>query len=236
MFRTSSSNITGDGEASQPDALRRAADLTMKSAVGTVVDYNQLETVFVFTAMLVLLAGMVFNSNAFGSGSVGYIVLTIAVCAIIIGTVLSFTLLIIFEVYRAIRFADVHAAARSLESASIEYRLRSAGSSGRKIGDGSGPIGGPVPRSPRRGTSIMKLTAAAPASGRRKTSTFTMSNPLTAAQHTRGKLAPVPPNAPPPNAPPPPPPGAMLADGKPPTATTRHIPAKLRERRAKFLG
>lgn len=126
----------GAGSSAANDAIRRAAALLSKAHVTRVIDYNNLESTFVLTAMLVLLGGMVFNSTAFSKGSVGYVFMTVVVVIIIIGTVLSFVALILFEVYRAIRYANVHAAAREMESAATELRLLSTKSAGSGRGLG----------------------------------------------------------------------------------------------------
>jgi hypothetical protein len=120
---------SGKGLSSNPalDQARTLAASALQSSAVRVVDYNRLESVFVKTAMFVLLSGMVFNSTAFAPGGVLYIVMTVIVCGIIICTVIAFVALIVFEVYRAIRYSNLHAVARSMESAAIELRVLNAG-------------------------------------------------------------------------------------------------------------
>jgi hypothetical protein len=164
---------------SSSDAAREAAIRAVKSTASHVIDYNGLETAFVMSAMLVLLSGMVFNSTAFSVGSPGYVVLTVVVCGVVIGTVVAFVSLVAFEVYRAVRFSGIHEAARLAESAATEHRamtaanavrgprLDGAGKSSRKLGIGSGK--------PRNKGTVSS----------RPTSAFEMENPLMVAGHAR---------------------------------------------------
>ena len=91
------------------------------------------------------MAGMVFVSNGFHPGTTGYGILTAGVAVIVVVSTSTFTLLVLFEVYRSLRYAKQHEAARRAEAGRIEAAYlqrrrrptrtasgRSGGSSGRK--------------------------------------------------------------------------------------------------------
>ncbi len=88
-------------------------------------DYNHLESTYLVSGMLVLLAGLVFNGRGFPAGSVPYHFLTAAVAFIVISATVTFVVLIAVELYKSFRDADLHAALRAAEAASIETSLRS---------------------------------------------------------------------------------------------------------------
>jgi hypothetical protein len=180
------------------ESARDAAIRAVKSTASRVIDYNGLETAFVMSAMLVLLSGMVFNSTAFSVGSPGYVVLTVVVCGVVIGTVVAFVGLVGFEVYRAIRFSGIHEAARLAESAATEQRVMAAANVNRGTRlDGTGKSSrrldvGDV-RTNRRaasGSSSAEVVSGKPprAPLNRRTSGFEVENPLMAAGRNRRML------------------------------------------------
>ncbi len=94
-------------------------------------DYNHLESTFLISGMLVLLAGLVFNGRGFRAGTAPYHLLTACVVFIVIAATVSFVVLIAVELYKSFRDAHLHAALRAAETASIESALR-AGVRSRK--------------------------------------------------------------------------------------------------------
>lgn len=82
-----------------------------------VVDYNTLESSFLISSMFILLGGMVFSSAAFKRGSVAYVILTVLVTAMIVISTSVFVYLLVFEVFRAIRYSSLHRAAAEAEAA-----------------------------------------------------------------------------------------------------------------------
>ncbi len=83
-----------------------------------------LESCFLVSANLVLMAGMVFSSGGFTRGSTGYTLMTIAVAATILGSTGVFLVLLIFEIYRSVKFAHAHVLARQAEEEAVEEALR----------------------------------------------------------------------------------------------------------------
>ena len=90
----------------------------------TNISHNALESAFLISSMCVLMAGMVFVSDGFGSGSVGYGMLTWGVALLIVCAVTMFATLVVVEVYRSIRYHSVHVAARKAEVERAEQLLR----------------------------------------------------------------------------------------------------------------
>jgi hypothetical protein len=83
-----------------------------------------LESCFLVSANLVLMAGMVFSSGGFTRGTTGYTLMTIAVAVTIIGATGAFLALLTFEVYRSVKFAQAHVLARRVEEEAVEEALR----------------------------------------------------------------------------------------------------------------
>ncbi len=79
-----------------------------------------LESCFLVSAVLVLVAGMVFSADGFSRGSTGYDPLTALVSGILIVATATFAVLLAFEVYRSVKFAEAHALARQLEEEAME--------------------------------------------------------------------------------------------------------------------
>jgi hypothetical protein len=75
------------------------------------------------SAVLVLMAGMVFSAEGFVRGSVGYNLITFLVSGTIIVATLTFVVLLAFEVYRSVKFAEAHALARQVEEEAVEEAL-----------------------------------------------------------------------------------------------------------------
>ena len=88
------------------------------------VDYNYLESSFLVCGVVILIAGMVFTSNGFDVGSVGYGVMTAVTATVILVCVAAFAGLLSFEIYRAVVLAVVHDMARVAEVEAIERSLR----------------------------------------------------------------------------------------------------------------
>jgi hypothetical protein len=106
-------------------------------------DYNHLESTYLISGMVVLLAGLVFNGGGFRVGSVPYQMLTVVVAAVVIGATIAFVVLLAVELYKSFRDADLHAALRAEEAASIETSLRTGMRSKQR--DGGGHVGGDEP-------------------------------------------------------------------------------------------
>jgi hypothetical protein len=79
-----------------------------------------LESCFLVSATLVLMAGMVFSADGFTRGSTGYTLLTVLVMVVLIGTTASFSALLLFEIYRSVKLAGVFALARRVEEEAME--------------------------------------------------------------------------------------------------------------------
>ncbi len=105
--------------------LRNASVLVGLVMQRVMEDYNHLESTFLISGMLVLLAGLVFNGGGFRVGSAPHHLLTAAVASIVIGATVTFVVLIAVELYKSFRDADLHAALRAAEAASVESALRS---------------------------------------------------------------------------------------------------------------
>ena len=100
------------------------------------------------------MAGMVFVSNGFNSGSPGYTLVTWGVAFLIVGSAAMFVTLVTIEVYRSIRYHKLHIAARDAEVERAEQAIRQArggGGSNRRISDGL----------TRRTSLVDKLSSAA---------------------------------------------------------------------------
>ena len=79
-----------------------------------VVNYNHLESAFLIAANVILMLGMVFTSNGFAVGSVGYTALTVVTFMFIIGCCVVFGALLSFEVYRSFKFSLLNDIARQV--------------------------------------------------------------------------------------------------------------------------
>jgi hypothetical protein len=99
-----------------------------------------LESCFLVSAVLVLMAGMVFSADGFTRGSTGYTLLTVLVSGVIIVATATFALLLAFEVYRSVKYAEAHALARRVEEEAVEEAL--LGRWRRRAGR-AGPAGSP---------------------------------------------------------------------------------------------
>jgi len=94
---------------------REAARLARSSSLSVVLDYNTLEGSFLITGVLVLMGGLAFSSNAIAPGSLPYYVVVAAIIVLVFGAIGSFTWVLAFELYRALRFADVLTKARQYQ-------------------------------------------------------------------------------------------------------------------------
>jgi hypothetical protein len=99
-----------------------------------------LESYFLVAASLVLMAGMVFSADGFPRGSTGYNLLTACVAGIIICSTAGFSLLLGFEVYRSVKFAEAHVLARRVEEEAIEEAV--VGRRRRRRPSGTSDAGG----------------------------------------------------------------------------------------------
>ena len=79
-----------------------------------VIDYNHLESAFLIAASMILMLGMVFTSNGFTPGSVGYLFLTSVTFLFIVGSTTVFATLLSFEVYRSFKFSKMNDMARQV--------------------------------------------------------------------------------------------------------------------------
>jgi hypothetical protein len=86
--------------------------------------HQLLEGCFLVTSTLILTAGMVFSSDGFHPGSVGYNLLSAVVAATIVGATAWFVLLLGCEIGRSIVFAAAHALQRRTEEEALEVALR----------------------------------------------------------------------------------------------------------------
>jgi hypothetical protein len=116
------------------------------------------------------MAGMVFSADGYKRGSVGYNVLTTFVAGTIIVATASFAALLVFEVYRSVKFAEAHALARRVEEEALEeavlgkWRRRSpaAGADGSPSGRSSAL--GAVARNSSLGRRVSVALGWSPAS------------------------------------------------------------------------
>ena len=81
-----------------------------------VFSYNKLESVFLITAITILLCGMVFQSAAITIGSPVYVLLTVLVAVLMVGAVFGFIVLLSVELYRSCKFAALSGNACTLSS------------------------------------------------------------------------------------------------------------------------
>ncbi len=100
-----------------------------------------LEGCFLASAVVILVAGMVFTSGGFAPGTTGYNLLSFAVALTIIVATLAFMVLLGFEIYRSVKLSEAHALARRVEEEAVEQALLSRRR--RSTVAGSGPCPGP---------------------------------------------------------------------------------------------
>ena len=77
------------------------------------------ESAFLVCSVIILTAGMIFTSKGFGPGSTGYnlsVAVTATGSAIIVSTSV-FLALLVFEVYRSVKYAAIHDVARQVRGA-----------------------------------------------------------------------------------------------------------------------
>jgi hypothetical protein len=120
-----------------------------------------LESCFLVSAVLVLMAGMVFSADGFTRGSMGYNLLTVLVSGVIIVATATFAVLLAFEVYRSVKYAEAHALARQVEEEAVEEALLGRWRR-RSSAAGSTPSGGT-----RRRSSIVSALQRNSSLGRR---------------------------------------------------------------------
>ena len=118
--------------ASESSCVRRAVDRMvyggrrMAILAYVSVDYNIMEASFLFAAVCVLTAGMVFVSHGFAPTSVGFAVMTWLVAALVLAATAAFLAFVAFEVYRSVRHANLHALTRQAEADAMERSLKQA--------------------------------------------------------------------------------------------------------------
>ena len=118
-----SSSTSGSGDGVVRSA-RGCIIMMARKLVTSLPNYNTLESTFLVASMLILLAGMVFISNGFGVGSIGYNVLTWCVASVIGGATVTFVGLVVVEVYRSIRHSKQHVADRAREADALEQAMK----------------------------------------------------------------------------------------------------------------
>ena len=118
-----SSSTSGSGDGVVRSA-RGCIIMMARKLVTSLPNYNTLESTFLVASMLILLAGMVFISNGFGVGSIGYNVLTWCVASVIGGATVTFVGLVVVEVYRSIRHSKQHVADRAREAEALEQAMK----------------------------------------------------------------------------------------------------------------
>ena len=91
-----------------------------------VVNYNHLESSFLISAVLIMMLGMVFSSNGIVAGSALYALLAGATASIIVVSISSFAVLMVFEVYRSLKFAALNDVARTVEVEEAERAAMAA--------------------------------------------------------------------------------------------------------------
>ena len=75
------------------------------------------ESAFLVCSVIILTAGMIFTSKGFGPGSTGYnLSVAVTASAIIVSTSV-FLALLVFEVYRSVKYAAIHDVARQVRGA-----------------------------------------------------------------------------------------------------------------------
>ena len=80
-----------------------------------VVNYNHLESSFLISAVLIMMLGMVFSSNGIAAGSALYALLAGVTATIIVVAIASFAVLMVFEVFRSLKFIALNDVARKVE-------------------------------------------------------------------------------------------------------------------------
>ena len=103
-------------------------------------DYNSLESTFLVAAMLILLAGIVFVSDGFAVGSLGYNILTWVIAVVIGSATAAFASLVVVEVYRSIRYHHVHVADRKREADTVERAMKVQRRKARKSSTASATV------------------------------------------------------------------------------------------------
>ena len=130
----------GKQAAARGSVWRVLMSFRRRLRASTATSSNTLESTFLITAMLVLMAGMVFISGGFSVGSVGYSVLTWVVTVIVVLSTCCFLALVVLEVYKSIAHHKRHLAERAAEADRLEQAMMSR--VGRTSGGGGGGSGG----------------------------------------------------------------------------------------------
>ncbi|KAA0150063.1 hypothetical protein FNF29_05503 [Cafeteria roenbergensis] len=110
--------------------LQELAALASESSLGYQFDYNALESSYLSSSITILVGGMVFSTVDLVHGSLEYVLLTTFLTVIIASAGASFLYLLLFELYRSVRFAHVFAIARQyedrlrFESTSMQRHIR----------------------------------------------------------------------------------------------------------------
>jgi fumarate reductase subunit D len=90
-----------------------------------IFDYNGLETTLLISSIFVLLSGMIFQSNTFDEDDLQYQLLVFLTAIIIIGSTMFVMGLLVFELYRSVRYANFMLKVRQAEMRL--YRLNHLG-------------------------------------------------------------------------------------------------------------
>jgi hypothetical protein len=99
-----------------------AARLARSRWISFAIDYNSMEASFLVCATLILMGGLIFTSSAFPEGSLGYRVLSLLISGMIVGCVVMFGVILVFEVIRAVKFAGLHRTSRQVEAQAVVAR------------------------------------------------------------------------------------------------------------------
>lgn len=111
----------------EEEEARHAARVAAQSSLRFSFDYNALESSFLITSVLVLLGGIAFSSSALQRGSLMYILVVAVLCTLVILAIVSFGWMLIFELYRSLRFANLIRQARAFqERARVRAKERKA--------------------------------------------------------------------------------------------------------------
>jgi hypothetical protein len=105
---------------SQLPGLANCAAWCVVSLFARLCTLQLLETCFLVSAVLVLMAGMVFSADGFTRSSTGYYMLTVFVSGTIVVVTATFAVLLVFEAYRSVKYAEAHALARQVEEEAME--------------------------------------------------------------------------------------------------------------------
>ena len=97
-----------------------------------VVNYNHLESAFLVSAVLIMMLGMVFSSKGIDPSSGLYALLAGITATIIVVAISSFVCLMVFEVFRSLKFIALNDIARKVEVERAEQAMLERRRGGKK--------------------------------------------------------------------------------------------------------